>query len=78
MKQLFSCFFFFLVYCLGNALNFLLSRPEGPFWIVVLPRYDLDSGINVSVGNHDDVATCVEYSAETCKILIDNSVNSIW
>ncbi|KAK4358041.1 hypothetical protein RND71_023651 [Anisodus tanguticus] len=29
-------------------------------------RYDLDSGIKVSVGNHDDLATCVEYSTETC------------
>ncbi|KAK6788474.1 hypothetical protein RDI58_012272 [Solanum bulbocastanum] len=32
-------------------------------------RYDLDSGIKVSVGNHDDSATCVEYSAETCQII---------
>ncbi|XP_055809986.1 mitotic checkpoint protein BUB3.3 [Solanum dulcamara] len=32
-------------------------------------RYDLDSGIKVTVGNHDDLATLVEYSAETCQII---------
>ncbi|KAG5603511.1 hypothetical protein H5410_025003 [Solanum commersonii] len=62
LEIVFSCF---LVHSLGNALNFLLLF----FWIVVLPRYDLDSGIKVSVGNHDDSATCVEYSAETCQII---------
>lgn len=65
-----SSFLMFPVQCLGNALNFLLSQPQClSFWIVVLSRYDLDSGIKVSLGNHDDSATCVEYSAETCNIL---------
>ncbi|XP_047255499.1 mitotic checkpoint protein BUB3.3 isoform X1 [Capsicum annuum] len=32
-------------------------------------RYDLGSGIKASVGNHGDLATCVEYSAETCQIV---------
>lgn len=55
----------------GECIEFRITQPEClSFWIVVLPRYDLDSGIKVSVGNHDDSATCVEYSAETCKILI--------
>ncbi|XP_047255503.1 mitotic checkpoint protein BUB3.3 isoform X4 [Capsicum annuum] len=31
--------------------------------------YDLGSGIKASVGNHGDLATCVEYSAETCQIV---------
>ncbi|KAL6983419.1 hypothetical protein U1Q18_016806 [Sarracenia purpurea var. burkii] len=33
-------------------------------------RYDLDSGIHDTIGNHDDLVTCVEYSDETCKLLV--------
>ncbi|CAL5430866.1 unnamed protein product [Camellia sinensis] len=33
-----------------------------------LNRYDLDSGIHDTLGNHDDLVSCVEYSAETRKI----------
>lgn len=32
-------------------------------------RYDLNSGINATIGNHDDLATCVEYSDETCQVI---------
>ncbi|KAI3968632.1 hypothetical protein MKX01_028782 [Papaver californicum] len=32
-----------------------------------LRRHDLNSGIHETVGNHDDLATCVEYSEETCQ-----------
>ncbi|KAK8715027.1 hypothetical protein V6N13_042371 [Hibiscus sabdariffa] len=30
-----------------------------------ITRYDLLSGISNKIGNHDDIATCVEYSTET-------------
>ena len=33
-------------------------------------RYDLHSGIEDIIGNHDDLATCVECSDETCKLLL--------
>ncbi|CAK7326151.1 unnamed protein product [Dovyalis caffra] len=32
-------------------------------------RYDLHSGTNDAVGNHQDIATCVEYSIETCQAI---------
>ena len=38
-------------------------------WYVFF-RYDLDSGIQDTIGNHDDLATCVEYCDETCKLLM--------
>ncbi|KAI3966172.1 hypothetical protein MKW92_003116 [Papaver armeniacum] len=31
--------------------------------------HDLNSGIHETVGNHDDLATCVEYSEETCQVV---------
>lgn len=31
-------------------------------------RYDLHSGISNKIENHDDIATCVEYSTETRKL----------
>ncbi|RZC89119.1 hypothetical protein C5167_030810 [Papaver somniferum] len=31
--------------------------------------HDLNSGIHETVGNHDDLATCVEYSQETCQAI---------
>ncbi|KAK9276490.1 hypothetical protein L1049_006024 [Liquidambar formosana] len=34
-----------------------------------LRRYDLHSGIHNTIGNHDDSATCVEYSDETCQVI---------
>ncbi|GMP93910.1 hypothetical protein CsSME_00043554 [Camellia sinensis var. sinensis] len=36
-------------------------------------RYDLDSGIHDTLGNHDDLVSCVEYSAETRKIWVSSS-----
>lgn len=33
-------------------------------------RYDLHSGINDTIGNHDDIATGIGYSDETCKLLL--------
>lgn len=32
------------------------------------PRYDMSLEHSKAVGNHDNIATCVEYSEETCKI----------
>ncbi|KAH7858788.1 hypothetical protein Vadar_028068 [Vaccinium darrowii] len=32
-------------------------------------RYDLDSGIHDTFGNHDDLVSCVEYSAETSQLI---------
>lgn len=32
-------------------------------------RYDLHSGINDTIGNHDDIATSIGYSDETGKLL---------
>ncbi|XP_028078889.1 mitotic checkpoint protein BUB3.3 isoform X1 [Camellia sinensis] len=32
-------------------------------------RYDLDSGIHDTLGNHDDLVSCVEYSAETRQLI---------
>ncbi|XP_061369713.1 mitotic checkpoint protein BUB3.3 [Gastrolobium bilobum] len=32
-------------------------------------RYDLDSGIIDTVGSHDDIATCIGYSNETCQLI---------
>ncbi|KAK6242690.1 hypothetical protein SCA6_008079 [Theobroma cacao] len=34
-----------------------------------ITRYDLHSGISNRIGNHDDVATCVEYSNETRQVI---------
>ncbi|XP_060215206.1 mitotic checkpoint protein BUB3.3 isoform X2 [Lycium barbarum] len=51
------------------ALVLLLMVQLTGFWSWFLFGYDLDSGIKVSVGNHDDLATCVEYSTETCQII---------
>ena len=31
-------------------------------------RYDLHSGTNDAIGNHQDIAACVGYSIETCKL----------
>ncbi|PIN07756.1 Mitotic spindle checkpoint protein BUB3, WD repeat superfamily [Handroanthus impetiginosus] len=32
-------------------------------------RYDMHLGNSKAIGNHDDLATCIEYSEETCKIV---------
>lgn len=32
-------------------------------------RYDFNSGHEFTVGNHDDLATHVDFSSETCKLL---------
>ncbi|KAL9149229.1 hypothetical protein ABFS82_12G096200 [Erythranthe guttata] len=32
-------------------------------------RYDMRAGDSKAIGNHDDLATCVEYSVETCQII---------
>ncbi|KAA8532937.1 hypothetical protein F0562_032946 [Nyssa sinensis] len=32
-------------------------------------RYDLHSGIHDTIGNHEDLVTCVEYSNETCQVI---------
>lgn len=32
-----------------------------------VPRYDLHSEILDIMGNHDDIATCVEYSDQSCE-----------
>ncbi|KAI3467287.1 hypothetical protein Pfo_023950 [Paulownia fortunei] len=32
-------------------------------------RYDMHLGNSKAIGNHDDLATCVEYSEETCQII---------
>ena len=33
-------------------------------------RYDLHSGVQDTIGNHDDLAICVEFCEETCKLLM--------
>ncbi|CAN6675868.1 unnamed protein product [Malus baccata var. baccata] len=35
----------------------------------VIRRYDLHSGIHDSIGNHDDMSTCVGYSEETSQLI---------
>ncbi|QHN89049.1 mitotic checkpoint protein BUB3.3-like [Arachis ipaensis] len=35
----------------------------------LIRRYDLDSGIIDTMGGHDDIASCIGYSSETCKLL---------
>lgn len=37
-------------------------------------RYDLHSGVSDTVGNHDDIATCIGYCDETCKLMLSSSV----
>ncbi|KVI05516.1 Nucleic acid-binding, OB-fold [Cynara cardunculus var. scolymus] len=37
--------------------------------IEIFCRYDLHSGMSESFGNHDDLATCVEYSNETGQVI---------
>ncbi|XWS69662.1 hypothetical protein CRYUN_Cryun04dG0198300 [Craigia yunnanensis] len=34
-----------------------------------ITRYDLHSGTSNKIGNHDDIATCVEYSSETRQVI---------
>ncbi|OMO71923.1 hypothetical protein COLO4_27951 [Corchorus olitorius] len=34
-----------------------------------ITRYDLHSGISNRIGNHDDIAKCVEYSNETHQVI---------
>ncbi|KAK1415971.1 hypothetical protein QVD17_31759 [Tagetes erecta] len=34
-----------------------------------ITRYNFDLGISENVGNHDDIATCVEYSEETGQVI---------
>ncbi|CAN4122152.1 unnamed protein product [Withania somnifera] len=60
--------------CFGNERVCFSAASDGSInrfliLIVVFPRYDLDLGIKVPVGNHEDLATCIEYSAETCQII---------
>ncbi|XP_009788126.1 mitotic checkpoint protein BUB3.3 isoform X1 [Nicotiana sylvestris] len=50
--------------CFENENVCLSAASDGSVY-----RYDLDSGVKVSVGIHDDVATCVEYSPTTCQII---------
>ncbi|OIT35036.1 PREDICTED: mitotic checkpoint protein BUB3.3 [Nicotiana attenuata] len=50
--------------CFENERVCLSAASDGSIY-----RYDLDSGVKVSVGIHDDVATCVEYSPTTCQII---------
>ncbi|KAL5828700.1 hypothetical protein ACOSQ3_018168 [Xanthoceras sorbifolium] len=43
-------------------------------------RYDLHSGITDTIGNHDDIATCLRYSDETSQVLtagLDNKIKSL-
>nr|XP_025700140.1 mitotic checkpoint protein BUB3.3 isoform X2 [Arachis hypogaea] len=35
----------------------------------LIRRYDLDSGIIDTIGGHDDIATCIGYSSETCQLI---------
>ncbi|MED6206618.1 hypothetical protein PIB30_028480 [Stylosanthes scabra] len=35
----------------------------------LIRRYDLDSGIIDTMGGHDDIATCIGYSCETCQLI---------
>ncbi|KAK8488667.1 hypothetical protein V6N11_019832 [Hibiscus sabdariffa] len=45
-----------------------------------ITRYDLLSGISNKIGNHDDIATCVEYSTETRQVItagFDKKINSL-
>lgn len=32
-------------------------------------RYDLYSGISDTIGNHEDIATCIQYSNEKCEVI---------
>ncbi|GER37448.1 heavy metal transport/detoxification superfamily protein [Striga asiatica] len=40
-------------------------------------RYDMRLGNSNAIGKHDDAATCVEYSEETCQIITSGWDNSI-
>ena len=41
-------------------------------------RYDLHSGINDTIGNHDDIATSIGYSDETGKLLSEPWSWNVW
>jgi len=49
------------IYNVSRVLVFDSSRAK-------LYRYDLHSGLVDTVGCHDDMATCIGYSNETCKL----------
>ncbi|PSR88422.1 Mitotic checkpoint protein like [Actinidia chinensis var. chinensis] len=46
--------------CFQNELVAFSAGSDG-----CVRRYDLDSGIHDTVGNHDDLVSCIEYSDET-------------
>lgn len=39
--------------------------------ILKSPRYDMGVGNSKAIGKHEDLATCIEYSEEKCKILVE-------
>ena len=41
-------------------------------------RYDLHSGVNDTIGNHDDIATSIGYSDETGKLLSEPRSWNFW
>ncbi|XP_070667381.1 mitotic checkpoint protein BUB3.3-like [Malus domestica] len=54
-----------------SNMSFSLSRQYVPtlFWVFLCSRYDLHSEIYDSIGNHDDIPTCVGYSGETSQLI---------
>ncbi|KAL3654279.1 hypothetical protein CASFOL_003960 [Castilleja foliolosa] len=54
-----------LLDCCFESESIALSANSDGFIL----RYDLRLGKSNAIGNHDDLATCVEYSEETCQII---------
>ncbi|XP_057481996.1 mitotic checkpoint protein BUB3.3-like [Actinidia eriantha] len=50
--------------CFQNELVAFSAGSDG-----CVRRYDLDSGIHDTVGNHDDLVSCIEYSDETRQLI---------
>ncbi|GAV76384.1 WD40 domain-containing protein, partial [Cephalotus follicularis] len=50
--------------CYQNGEVALTAASDG-----FIRRYDLHSGNNETIGNHDDIATSVGYSDETCQVI---------
>ncbi|XP_062162046.1 mitotic checkpoint protein BUB3.3 [Alnus glutinosa] len=50
--------------CLQNESVAFTAASDGS-----VTRYDLHSGINDTIGNHDDIATSIGYSDETCQVI---------
>ncbi|GLU17000.1 hypothetical protein SLE2022_333990 [Rubroshorea leprosula] len=50
--------------CFGHESAAFSAGSDG-----LIRRYDLHSGTFDTVGNHDDIATCIQYSNEKCEVI---------